>query len=230
MLSATGAAAIGAAPVSVTGIRDPRSFAGVLRRLRPRLAVVASPPAGPDELGVAVAERHRRPMLRLIYLNEPGDVAGRLAALADGFDEALPATVDPVELSGRARLLVGDPDQRRGADEPLELAIATVLDRTGHRLWRGGTEVHLRPKEFALLCLLASAPGRAFSREELLARVWGGAYHGGSRTVDVHIRWLRAKVESDPARPRQLITVRGTGYRLDIAPTDVREPAALINP
>ena len=90
-----------------------------------------------------------------------------------------------------------------------------ALDLVGRRVRRAGVDVHLRPKEFALLALLASDPGRAFSRSELVDRAWGSAYTGGNRTIDVHIRWLRAKIELDPARPAHVITVRGTGYRLD---------------
>ncbi|HEX3427653.1 MAG TPA: helix-turn-helix domain-containing protein, partial [Candidatus Limnocylindrales bacterium] len=65
------------------------------------------------------------------------------------------------------------------------------------------------------LAHLAGHPGRVFSRAELVRQVWGAAYSGGSRTVDVHIRWLRAKIEQDPARPAHLTTVRGIGYRFD---------------
>ena len=191
------------------------TFVQLLHELRPELAVVWSPPAAPGELLAAVAERRQRPALRLIFLNKPEDVAGRLEALALGFDEALPTSVDPVELVGRAHLLV-DPG-RHGSDPARHIPIArdVQLDLVGRRVRRHDVEVHLRPKEFALLALLATDPGRVFSRDELVARIWGSTYAGGPRTVDVHIRWLRAKIEEDPARPVHVITVRGTGYRLD---------------
>jgi DNA-binding response OmpR family regulator len=89
------------------------------------------------------------------------------------------------------------------------------LDLAGHELRRQGEVVHLRPKELGLLALLAAHPGRAYTRWELLDRVWGPGHDAGTRTVDVHVRWLRAKVEPDPGRPVHLITVRGVGYRLD---------------
>jgi DNA-binding response OmpR family regulator len=73
----------------------------------------------------------------------------------------------------------------------------------------------VRPKEYAILALLAAHPGRVFSRRELIERIWGVGYAGGQRTIDVHVRWLRAKIEDAPSRPAHLITVRGTGYRLD---------------
>jgi DNA-binding response OmpR family regulator len=70
----------------------------------------------------------------------------------------------------------------------------------------------LKPKEFELLVFLARHPGMALSRDLLLERVWGWDFGGGSRTVDVHVRWLREKVEADPANPERIVTVRGVGY------------------
>jgi DNA-binding response OmpR family regulator len=72
--------------------------------------------------------------------------------------------------------------------------------------------LRLKPKEFELLIFLARHPGMALSRDLLLERVWGWDYGGGSRTVDVHVRWLREKVETDPANPERILTVRGVGY------------------
>ena len=79
---------------------------------------------------------------------------------------------------------------------------------------RDQQEIHLTKTEFRLLCELASSPGRVFSRETLLDRVWGYGYFGDGRLVDVHVRRLRTKVEADPANPRHVVTVRGLGYRL----------------
>ncbi len=80
---------------------------------------------------------------------------------------------------------------------------------------RSGTLVHLRPKEFQLLSVLASHPGRAYTRRQLLDQVWGTGHDGDPRTVDVHVRWLRSKIEPRPEAPVHLVTVRGVGYRLD---------------
>ena len=79
---------------------------------------------------------------------------------------------------------------------------------------RGGEEIHLTKTEFRLLVELASSPGRVFSREVLLERVWGYGYFGDGRLVDVHVRRLRTKVEADAANPRHVVTVRGLGYKL----------------
>jgi two-component system alkaline phosphatase synthesis response regulator PhoP len=78
---------------------------------------------------------------------------------------------------------------------------------------RGGEPVALKPKEFDLLLYLARHPGIVLSRDALLRRVWGYDYPVDTRTVDVHVRWLRQKIEDDPANPRRIETVRGYGYR-----------------
>ncbi len=78
-----------------------------------------------------------------------------------------------------------------------------------------GKSLDLRPKEYDLLAFLASHPGRAYTRNDLLDEVWGTEYFGDPRTVDVHIRWLREKIEKEPGSPRHIITIRGTGYRFE---------------
>jgi DNA-binding response OmpR family regulator len=82
-----------------------------------------------------------------------------------------------------------------------------------HRIHRGVRELQLKPKEFDLLVFLMQRPGRVFTREQLLSQVWGYDFAGDSRTVDVHVRWLREKIEADPSHPLLLETVRGVGYR-----------------
>lgn len=88
-----------------------------------------------------------------------------------------------------------------------------IVDLGKHRVSAGGREVDLTPTEFELLRILASNPGQAFTREILLDKVWGMDFYGDQRTVDVHVRHLREKIEEDPARPRYIETVRGVGYR-----------------
>jgi len=94
--------------------------------------------------------------------------------------------------------------------------IGTIdIDLDRHVVARGADEVALSPKEFDLLAFLAQNPRRAFSRDYLLDRVWGYEYAGDTRTVDVHVRWLRQKIEEDPGNPAMLLTVRGVGYKLE---------------
>ena len=79
---------------------------------------------------------------------------------------------------------------------------------------RDGEQIHLTKTEFRLLVELANSPGKVFSREDLLEKVWGHGVFGDGRLVDVHVRRLRTKVELDPANPRHVVTVRGLGYKL----------------
>ncbi|MCS7002995.1 MAG: response regulator transcription factor, partial [Dehalococcoidia bacterium] len=88
-----------------------------------------------------------------------------------------------------------------------------VVDLARHEVTRGGAVVTLKPKEFELLAYLMRHRGRVLTRDVLLQNLWGYEYDGGTRTVDVHIRGLREKIEADPARPDWIQTVRGVGYR-----------------
>ncbi len=90
-----------------------------------------------------------------------------------------------------------------------------VIDLDRREVWIGAQMVVLKPKEYELLVFLAQRRGRILSRDQLLEEVWGWDYSGGSRTVDVHVRWLREKIEPDPARPVRIVTVRGAGYRFE---------------
>ena len=90
-----------------------------------------------------------------------------------------------------------------------------VVDQSRRVAYRGGQALALKPRELDLLAYLLRHRGVALSREQLLQQVWGWDYVGSTRTVDVHVRWLREKVEDDPAAPTRIVTVRGIGYRLD---------------
>ncbi len=89
-----------------------------------------------------------------------------------------------------------------------------VLDRGRHRVTVRGEQVPLSPKEFAILDYLARHRGQVLTRDEILAEVWGGTEFITEHTVDVHVRWLREKIEKDPAEPSMILTVRGEGYKL----------------
>jgi two-component system OmpR family response regulator len=89
------------------------------------------------------------------------------------------------------------------------------IDLARYQVSLGGSILELTLKEFDLLAFLVMNRGRVFSRDHLLEKVWGYDYAGGTRTVDVHIRWLRRKIEVDPSSPKRLITVRGVGYKLE---------------
>ena len=192
---------------------DADAFCAELVGGRIRGVVLVAPPAGDREVDLVVRERRRRPRLRSFLLNEPGDLDSRIEALRRGFDEALPTDTDPREVAARLTLL--DEQASLRADHQVRVARGVVLDTVAHELRRDGSVVHVRPKEYQLLAMLAGHPGRAYTRRQLLDRVWGHDHDGDPRTVDVHVRWLRSKIEPDPETPVHLVTVRGVGYRLD---------------
>lgn len=197
-------------------VHDPAVFGALLCAGRPHLAILATPPSRAEDLGLALRERRRRSSLRLMLVTASEDVDGRMAALRQGVDEALPDTITLTELTARLVILEERSRTRHGAGIPV--AEGVVLDPVAHEVRRDGALIHLRPREYQLLTMLASHPGRAYTRRQLLDRVWGHDHDGDPRTVDVHVRWLRSKIEAEPDSPVHLVTVRGVGYRLDPAP------------
>ena len=101
------------------------------------------------------------------------------------------------------------------APQPVLKADGLEVDVVGHRVFRNGTAMKLSPKEFDLLAFLMRNRGQVFSREQLVSKVWGYDYGGTARTVDVHIRSLRLKIEENPVKPRHLITIHGFGYKFE---------------
>lgn len=149
----------------------------------------------------------------IVMVTARDDTHDVVAGLEAGADDYLTKPFAPKELSARIRALL-----RRirtvDTDAPnIRLGDLDVSPEQGV-VRKAGEEVHLTKTEFRLLCELASTPGKVFSREDLLERVWGYGYFGDGRLVDVHIRRLRTKVETDPAHPRHVVTVRGMGYKL----------------
>ena len=203
---------------SVEIVAEPGQFGGRLLALRPMLAVVCAPPADAADLAWVIAERVRRPELRVVFVDPPARVPERLEALAAGFDDAFAGSISPRELDGRLDLLAGRARALRPTLARVAVAPSYQLDLLAHELLRDGQRIPLRPKEFALLSELAREPGVVRGRRELLDRVWGVDTVVDPRTLDVHIRRLRLKIEPTPERPAHLITVRGVGYRLDTLP------------
>jgi len=190
------------------------AFRTALLTERPRVVVLCVPPGSAADVDLVASERRRRPRLRVALLNGRDRVDERLDALRLGFDAALTLDLDPDELRGRLALLAEQTREPRNGNR-LRIADGIELDLESRELRRDGRQSHLRPKEFGLLDFLARRPGRTFTRRQLLDRVWHQDRDGDQRTVDVHVRWLREKLEVDPEHPRLLLTVRGVGYRLD---------------
>ena len=190
-----------------------RPLADVVTAVHAGVLVMSAPPVAAADLEAIARIRRRRRALRLVLLTEPGAAALRLRALECGFDEAVPSDLGAMELAGRISLQAER--AQAGSAPSLPVADGVELDLLARALRRDGRLVRLRPMEFRLLEELARHPGRPVARTRLLDRVWGRDHMAGSRTVDVHVRWLREKVEREPDRPIHLVTVRGIGYQLE---------------
>ena len=195
----------------VVTARNGREALFIARQEKPDLIVLDL--MMPEMDGYEFMRLHRKeretPIILLTARVEDSD---KVLGLELGADDYVTKPFSPRELTARVRAVLRRAGQ--AAPEPDLLRAADVtLDRAGHTVRVGARMVDLTPSEFDLLAALMSAPGRAFSRLELLDRLQGTAYEGYERTIDVHIKNLRAKIEPDPSRPRYVETVYGVGYR-----------------
>ncbi len=151
----------------------------------------------------------------IIMLTAKDAEVDKIVGLETGADDYVTKPFGMPELMARVRALLrraeAGPDEASGVLESGDLRI----DLTRREVQRGGSPLRLKPRELDLLICFMRRRGRAFSREELLKQVWGYEFADDTRTVDVHVRWLRQKIEPDPANPSRLITVRGVGYRFE---------------
>jgi len=154
-----------------------------------------------------------------LFLTAHDALSDKVAGFEAGADDYLAKPFSPRELEYRVEALL-----RRGGgaiEEPDEERIEVgdlVIDKRRHEVLRDGARIDLTPLEFQILELLASEPGRAWSRNALLDRVWSTDYEGYQRNIDPHINRLRKKLETDPKNPKYVLTVRGVGYKLNEAP------------
>ncbi len=170
----------------------------------------------PDMDGFEVCRSIRKASdVPIIMVTARTDTHDVVAGLEAGADDYVTKPFQPKELSARIRALLRRARPLDNANTHLLFGDLEIIPGEGV-VRRNGVEVHLTKTEFRLLCELATIPGQVLSREQLLERVWGYGYFGDGRLVDVHIRRLRTKVESDPAHPRHVVTVRGLGYKLPV--------------
>jgi len=141
----------------------------------------------------------------------------KVLGLELGADDYVTKPFSLRELLARVKALLRRVEMLRQEErKPEVISVGELtIDLRRHRAFWKGQELELSPKEFALLTFLARNRGMVLSRELILERVWGYDYVGDTRTVDVHIRWLREKIEEDPGNPRHILTVRGIGYRFE---------------
>jgi len=182
------------------------------RREKPDLVVLDLGLPGIDGLEVARTLRRERdtPIIMLTARIEDTD---KIVGLEIGADDYMTKPFNPRELVARVRAVLRRTSGSAPAAEVLR-AGALVLDAGGHQATLEGRPLDLTPTEFELLAVLLQNPGRAFTRLELLDRVQGDAYEGYERTIDAHVKNLRAKLGDDPRHPRYVQTVFGVGYKL----------------
>lgn len=158
----------------------------------------------------------------IIVVSSRDDTHDVVAALEAGADDFVTKPFEIKEISARMRALRRRAKLAAERDAPREIALDAadegplLLDREGGLVRRGDEEIKLTLTEFRLLCELADVPGRVLSRAQLLEKVWEENFFGDERIVDVHMRRLRTKIETDPSDPHIVVTVRGLGYRLDL--------------
>ncbi|OGN88679.1 MAG: DNA-binding response regulator [Chloroflexi bacterium RBG_13_46_14] len=154
------------------------------------------------------------PILILTARNEEVD---KIIGLEVGADDYMTKPFSMRELLARVRALLRRAGMTVTQPDSINKTIIISnleIDTERHRITVSGQKLELSPKAYDLLVFLAVNRGFVFSREQLLEKVWGYDFAGDTRTVDVHIRWLRQKIETDPSKPEKLITVRGAGYKL----------------
>jgi two-component system OmpR family response regulator len=154
----------------------------------------------------------------ILILTAKSEEIDKIIGLEIGADDYLTKPFSMRELIARIRAMLRRAEMvmAKSAGKETVLRVGDLeIDPARRRAALGESVLNLTPKEFDLLAFLAKNRGLVFSREQLLDKVWGYDYPGDTRTIDVHIRWLREKIETDPGKPKRLITVRGIGYKLE---------------
>jgi two-component system response regulator RegX3 len=171
----------------------------------------------PEVPGIEVCRRIRLvsdvPIIMLTAKNSEGDI---VVGLESGADDYVTKPYSTPELLARIRTALRHRRPRSGESDAGVLAVNGIsLDAERHRVSVDGNELTLPLREFSMLELFLRHAGRVLTRGQIIERIWGADYFGDTKTLDVHVRRLRAKIEPDPTSPSRLVTVRGLGYRLE---------------
>jgi two-component system, OmpR family, response regulator len=173
----------------------------------------------PELSGYEVCRILRKDMtVPILMLTARTEEVDKIVGLEIGADDYMTKPFSMRELLARVRAMLRRAEMTKthtdDHQQPLKIGDLEI-DIPRHQAFLKDLQLDLSPKEFELLAFLAKNKGLVFNREQLLEKVWGYDYAGDTRTVDVHIRWLRKKIESDPAKPERIVTIRGTGYKLE---------------
>lgn len=212
----------------VVTAKDGRSALTIARQEKPDLIVLDVMLPGIDGFEVCriLRKEFSFPILMLTARTEEVD---KIVGLEMGADDYLTKPFSMRELLARVKALLrrvslirselesqtAVHDQAPQKTIPSRTFDNLEIDQNRREVRLNGEAIHLKPKEFDLLLFLARHQGIALSRDLVLERVWGWTYDGNSRTVDVHVRWLREKIEENPGKPIRIVTVRGVGYRFE---------------
>ncbi|MGQ9546423.1 MAG: response regulator [Dehalococcoidia bacterium] len=172
----------------------------------------------PGLSGFEVCRILRKEMtIPILMLTAKTEEIDKIVGLEIGADDYMTKPFSMRELLARLRAMLRRAEMAAQPDsDEAVLKIGDLeIDIARHKAFLAGRALEIAPKEFDLLAFLAKHKGFVFSRDQLLEKVWGYDFTGDTRTVDVHIHWLRQKIEEDPANPKRLMTVRGTGYKLE---------------
>jgi len=201
-----------------------RPFSPQVKDLLPAAAappeLMVLQPAAHGDVRLVEAMRRRDRSLPLLLLLDHADEELRARLLDAGADDVLVKPFGVREFVARCRAILRRSQRPSPSVPPMPssdvLELGPIrLDRSQCRVTLSEQEVSLTPREFRLLECFMQHPGRALSREQLIEQVWGPDYSGDSKSVDVHVLWLRRKLDQAGPRPQLFITVRGIGYRLD---------------
>jgi DNA-binding response OmpR family regulator len=184
----------------------------IARQERPDLVILDLMLPVMDGLEVCRILRRETSVPILMLTARAGEV-DKVVGLELGADDYVTKPFSTRELMARVRALLRRTTS--GSDEEVIVSGDLRIDLKRREALLGETALELKPKEMELLIYLMRHRGRAFTREQLLREVWGYDFYGDSRTVDVHVSWLRQKIETEPGKPALLLTVRGVGYRFD---------------
>lgn len=188
---------------------------GCISRKHPDLILLDWMLPGKDGLQLTREIRALPVYIPIIMLTAKDDEIDKVVGLEIGADDYITKPFKSRELIARVRAILRLANHRADPAEGIMIFGALEIDLPGRAVKKCGQVIGLSPKEFDLLGILAASPGRVFTRELLLERVWDYHYPGETRTVDVHIQRLRQQIEEDPRQPRHLVTVRNIGYKFE---------------
>ncbi len=157
----------------------------------------------------------RETTVPILILTARAEETDKVVGLELGADDYVTKPFSMRELMARVGALLRRAEFMPAAERETLVAGDIEVDLRRRQVSRAGNELVLKPKEYELLVFLMKNRGRAFTREQLLDQVWGYDFAGDTRTVDVHVSWVRQKIEAEPSKPVRLITIRGVGYRFD---------------